>query len=58
MVIAGTTVCGGAIQLPALRRRSILRGVVALSVSLYSGLLGCELPFGGNLSEGSVLVIE
>ena len=34
------------------------RGVVALDVSLYLGLPGCELPFRENLSEGSVLFAE
>jgi putative Mn2+ efflux pump MntP len=39
-------------------RRSIQRGVVALYVSLYSGLLNRELPFRENLSEGSLLFVE
>jgi hypothetical protein len=39
-------------------RRSIQRGVVALYVSLYSGLLDVELPFRENLSEGSLLFVE
>src|SRR5215471_883393 len=34
------------------------RGVVAPDVSLYWGLLEGELPFRGNLSEGSVLFVE
>jgi hypothetical protein len=34
------------------------RSFVALYVSLYSGLLNCELPFRENLSEGSVLFTE
>jgi hypothetical protein len=41
-------------SLPALNSR----GVVALYVSLYFGLLSFELPFRENLSEGSVLVVE
>jgi len=55
---AGTTSCGGAIQLPAHCRRSILRNIVALYVSLYWSLLSLELPFQENLSEGSVLFGE
>ncbi len=45
---------------PASGRQPALdsRGVVALSVSLYLGLLNGELPFRGNLSEGSVLIGE
>jgi hypothetical protein len=35
-----------------------LHSVVALYVSLYSGLLSFELPFPKNLSEGSVLFME
>jgi hypothetical protein len=35
-----------------------LRGVVALHVSRYLGLLVDELPFRENLSEGSVLFVE
>jgi hypothetical protein len=32
--------------------------VVAPYVSLYLGLLAFELPFGENLSEGSILFVE
>ena len=49
---------GGAIQLPALQPALDLRGVVAPYVSLYLGLPALELPFRGNLSEGSVLFAE
>ena len=35
-----------------------LRSFVAPYVSLYLGLLNFELPFRGNLSEGSVLFAE
>jgi hypothetical protein len=50
--------CGGTIQLPACTPALDLRGVVAPYVSPYWGLLSFELPFRGNLSEGSVLFVE
>jgi hypothetical protein len=55
---AGTTICGGTIQLPAAWPALDWRGVVALNVPLYLGLPSFELPFRENLSEGSVLFVE
>jgi hypothetical protein len=48
---------GGAIQLPALRRRSI-QAVSSLSRFSLVGPARFELPFQENLSEGSVLFTE
>ena len=55
--IAGTTICDGSIQPPAVAGAPFARFRRAC-VPLYSGLLACRLPFRRNLSEGPIPFYE